>query len=418
MNTIFRSVLFIELFRQALDSLIDNRLRAVLSIIGVAIGVMSVIVVNSVSESGRAMIFSELETFGLRSVWVYRDYDDHPTNSSSSRFSGIDNDDLIVIENGCCPAIELISPRIFNPRVPLRASVGGVTARSKIEGVGEDFSIINNDRLTSGRNIKKEDILKRRSVAVIGPTLKSELFGDKREAVGRSIRINGIKFVVIGILKGKSRDFLASIGSAGGADANSRILLPYTTYQKLFAASHIDLLQLRVPTMEQAELAKSQVLSVLSRRHSEKYKYKSESMAEHVDTANRILKSITVVGIVAASVSLVVGALGIANIMSTSVLERTREIGLRMALGARRQDVLIQFLLEAIIIGALGGLIGLMFGGLFVLLITSVAGFSLYLSPLALVFALVISVGVGLLSGYFPALRAAKMQPVEALRSE
>jgi putative ABC transport system permease protein len=178
------------------------------------------------------------------------------------------------------------------------------------------------------------------------------------------------------------------------------------------------LLQAEATSIADADAAVSQIKRILERRHGDRFSYKSETLAQYIHTTDNILKWVTFIGVVAASVSLFVGGMGIMNIMSTSVLERTREIGIRKALGAGRREILIQFLLEAILISAMGGVLGLILGVAAGYALALYAGIPLEPSwPMVLV-ALFVSVGVGLVSGYYPALRAAKLKPVEALRFE
>ena len=272
--------------------------------------------------------------------------------------------------------------------------------------------------LQKGRALREEDIAKNRPVAIIGPDVHQDLFKSDVEPVGQSIRIGDRSVIVIGLLVEKNRDFLASIGSAGGNDENSRILLPYTYFQEIFGKNEINVLQAETSGLADADAAVYQIKDLLKHRHGERFSYKSQTMAQYIKTAEKILQGVTVIGIIAASVSLFVGGMGIMNIMTTSVVERTREIGIRKALGASRSDILAQFICEAIMISLLGGILGLLLG--------TIAGYGLAMAtkiPLTpswpmIIVALAVSIVVGLISGYYPAFRAANLQPVEALRYE
>jgi ABC-type antimicrobial peptide transport system permease subunit len=290
-------------------------------------------------------------------------------------------------------------------------------SNANVDGVGIDFLEINNDTLTHSQPFRSKEITGPRAVAIIGPTTASDLFGS-RNPIGKEIRIGVRKYTVIGLLKSKSRDFLASIGSIGGEDANNRILLPYPSVQKINGNKDIGFFQAEAVTQGDAEKAAQQLIAQLKHRNGKNFNYKPETMASYLDTTDRIRGGVGIVGIVAASISLLVGGMGIMNIMSTSVLERTREIGLRKALGARRHDILWQFLLEAAIISCIGGIIGLALGGGVSIILAQITHFPLTPSPLAIIVALLVSVVVGILSGYLPARRAASLHPVEALRYE
>lgn len=413
--------LLTDVLQQALAALRDNRLRTMLSILGIAVGIAAVMAVGSVAKGGHYLIFSELETFGLKSVWVYKNDEEKDPRRAVRKGTGIDNDDYFAVLSGCCPAVLRVTPLVYGEfansgRLVVRS--GNRYSNGRIEGVGADFTYINNDSLTKGRAFRTEDESRRRRVAIIGTRVQEDLFGLHQNSIGKEIRIGSEPYTVIGLLTPKSRDFLASIGSSGGQDANNRVLIPYSTYQQILGKKEIFVLQAEAVSLQSADAAAQQIKALLERRHRGQYSYKSETMAKYIGTAGNILKAVTLIGIIAASVSLLVGGLGIMNIMSTSVLERTREIGLRKALGARKNDILIQFLLEATLISSLGGSLGLILGAVTGHTLAWATGFPLSPSWGTVLVALAVSIGVGMLSGYYPAHRAAQLKPVEALRYE
>lgn len=409
------------LIGEALASLRDNRLRTGLSILGIAIGIAAVMAVGTVSKGGRHLIFSELETFGLRSVWVWRDFEEKDPRRAVREGTGIDESDYQAIRDGCCPAVVKVSPMLGRfkgkgGRILIR--FGSRYSNARIEGVGHQYTAINNDAIVAGRPLREEDDSKRRSVVLIGNQVQADLFG-AQSAVGKEIRIASDKFVVVGVLKHKSRGFLASIGSSGGIDANNVILMPYTRFQRLAGArDEIEILQAEAASIDDADAAVAQISELLQRRHAQRYRYKGETMSKYIATASNITDGVTVIGVIAASISLLVGGMAIMNIMSTSVLERTREIGLRKALGARRGDIQFQFLVEAVLISGIGGLLGLIIGTIASYVLAWSTGFPLAPSLAMIALAVLVSVSVGLISGYYPARRAADLKPVEALRYE
>ena len=295
---------------------------------------------------------------------------------------------------------------------------GNRYSNARITGVGADIHIIHNDVIALGRPLREKDELRRRSVVILGPTAHTDLFESEQNPVGKEIYIGENKYTVVGVLKPKSRDFLASIGSVGGMDANNQILIPFTVLQRQLGHKEISVFHGEAIGLEHADAAVSQIIRMLQRSHRSRYSYKGDTAAQYVATANRILGAVSLIGVAAASISLFVGGLAIMNIMSTSVLERTREIGLRKALGARRRDILFQFLMEATMISAIGGLLGLSLGALASVGLALWTGFPMMPSWFMVGIALAVSIGIGLLSGYYPARRAAAMQPVEALRYE
>lgn len=408
-----------DILQQSLWALKDNRLRTTLSILGIAIGVMAVIAIGAVSRGGRHLIFSELETFGLKSIWVFRPLEEKDPHRAVRKGTGIENADFNAIRAGCCPAIQRVSAHVFAgsiERVLIRGEAG--YSNANVEGVSHESLAINNDHIALGRAFREQDELRRRRVVILGPKANQDLFGGQQSPIGKEIRVGADKFVVIGVLQAKDRGFLASIGSAGGRDANNRILMPYTVRQQQLGTKEINFLQAETTGLEHTDAAVAQVTGILRRHHNDRFSYKTETMAQYIESANRILQGVSLIGAVAASFSLLVGGMGIMNIMSTAVLERTREIGLRKAIGARRRDILFQFLMESVAISTFGGLLGLTLGLLIGAAVTVITGFPLMPSWSMVVVALVVSVGVGVLSGYYPAARAAAMHPVAALRYE
>lgn len=405
----------IDYFGEALRALKDNRTRTLLSILGIMIGIAAVIAVSTISKGGNHLIFRELETFGLKSVWVYRHYNEKDPNRRTRRGSGIENKDLLLLQS-CCEGIDAFSP-VVRPDDTLIIQTHNRYSNATIKGVNAVFSEIANDKLSHGRFLQSGDISLRRAAAVIGPTVAKDIFGSSNP-VGNKFRIGLKKYTVVGVLKEKSRDFLSSIGSAGGQDANNRILIPYTTLQKHNGDKKINFLRIRVLSLAVAETAARQVASTLKRAHKKQFDYTHETMAKYITTTNRILNGVEMIGIVAASISLLVGGMGIMNIMGTSVLERTKEIGLRKAMGAREKDILWQFLIEAIFIALIGGTAGLILGGALSVVLAHLTGFPLTPSINIILLAIIVSIITGILSGYLPARRAAKLHPVDALRHE
>jgi putative ABC transport system permease protein len=412
----------LDMLSESLVSLRDHRLRSALSVLGIAIGIAAVIVIGTVSKGGREAIFSELQTFGLKSIWVFRDFKVTDPRRAELPGTGIDNEDLdSVVAGGCCRAIELLTPIIYGNRTAagrLLARVEDRYSRGQFEGVNQHYLAINNDSIVMGRALNAQDVARKQAVAVIGDEVRDELFGAQANPIGREMRIAERKFEVIGVLAHKDRSFLASIGAGGGQDVNRRVLMPYGKLQQMLARKDVDLLQGQAASQGEAQDMAAQLVAHLKRRHRGDYEYRSETMAQYITTAERILDGVSMIGIVAAAVSLVVAGLGVLSIMSTSVLERTREIGLRKALGGSEREILFQFLVEAAMISTIGGLIGLVLGYVASLTIAALTGFPLIPSAPVIVTALGVSVLVGLLSGYYPAYRASNLRPVEALRYE
>ena len=415
--------LFFEMVQEATLSMRDYKLRSVLSVTGIAIGIAAVILIGTISKGGRHFIFDELQTFGLRSVWIFRDQSISDPRRALREGTGIEADDVDAIVAGmCCSGLARVTPVIHGSRDSsgerLLAHHGDRYSSPKLEGVGTSYLAINNDRLTVGRGFKEQDIARREPVVIIGSKVATDLFGGSSGIVGREIALGEHSFKVIGILEAKDRTFLSSIGSGGGQDVNARVLMPWTVAQRLLGRTDIDVLQGESADGTDSQRVAGQVAQLLHRRHRGDFEYKTESMANYVQTADRILAGVSLIGLVAAAVSLLVAGLGIMNIMSTSVLERTREIGIRKAIGGSELAILLQFLIEAALISTVGGIVGLVLGAVASVAIAALTKFPLALSAPSIFVAFLVSVAVGLASGILPAYRASRLHPVQALRYE
>lgn len=404
---------------QALLSLSDHRLRAFLSVLGIAIGIAAVILIGVVSQGGKQMVFSELETFGLKSTWLFRDRRITDPRRAMREGSGINNEDMAAIaQSQCCPGLRHISPVVSGGKnIPPFVRANGLYAQARVEGVGNEYLAVNNDDLVLGRPFSIQDVERGRHYAIIGEQIRKELFPNVADPLGQELRIGDMRLTVTGVLRNKERSFLSSIGSGDGNGVNTRVLVPYKRLQALTGHNEINVIQAELASGAN-QSAIDQLAAFLRHRHKGAFEYRTESMEQYVKTAQNILNGVSTIGVVAASVSLFVAGLGILNIMSTSVLERTREIGLRKAVGGSSRDILLQFLFEASLISLLGGSIGLVLGGLGSLLIASLAHFPLLPSVPLIAASLLVALLVGIVSGIYPAYRAAQLRPVEALRYE
>ena len=401
---------------QALSALRENTLRTLLSMLGIAVGVAAVLVVGTVSQEVKQQVFAELESFGLETLWIYRRRDDAQRYQNTRQGSGIDNEDLKALRN-CCPSVRRVTPVVYSAAYTADMRAGNNYLSVNLEGVGLNYRLINHDTVVTGRWLREDDIRQRKAVALIGQKVRIALFGPRVNPVGRTIRWGDTRLTVIGVLADKQRDLLTQIG-ANTYDAGKRVLIPYTLYQQRLGSKDIHTLQAQAMSTAVTRQAQVEILQLLSRRHGGRFNYVADSMEGWVKTAEEILRNISLAGLLAASISLLVGGIGIMNIMSTSVIERTREIGIRKALGARRRDILLQFLVESMVVSLFGGVLGLLLGSLAVVGFGALSGYAAGISwPMALM-ALLVSLIVGVVSGYYPAYRAATMKPVEALRHE
>jgi len=408
-----------DVFIQAFYSLKDNKLRTILSILGIAIGIAAVMTVGSVTQNARKYIFAELQTYGLKTIWIYRNWDNK--NASENKVvrqgSGIDNEDFKIIQEGCCSAVTRVSPVVYSAKYIVKVHNGSDFYDSPVEGVGLEYLGINNDHILAGRNFSKNEMEYRKEVAIIGMKTAQALFGKNGRYLNNSFRLYNKKFTVIGLLENKTREILKQLG-ADNYDINGRVLIPYTVYQSILGSKDIHTMQAEAVSMDRTHEAMKQLDELFHRTHADRYDYTKESMDGWIDRAKELLRNISLVGLLFASISLLVGGMGIMNIMSTSVIERTREIGVRKAIGAQNKDIMFQFLMEAMYVSTLGGIIGLLLGLVAVYVTSIVTGYALDPSWSMAIVALLVSMLVGIASGFYPAFRAAKMRPVDALRYE
>lgn len=402
---------------QALASAMRNKARTFASIVGVAIGICAVMAVSAISKGGYYHILGELKTFGLNSIWVHRDFSKFDPGKGDPAGTGIENSDYLAINEHCCPSISRISPVVHPPR-DSTIRFGQTYLKPSLQGVGVDYLGVSNDHIAQGRGFIEHDIISAKQIAIIGPQIKQELLSAGVEPIGAHIRVGEYRYTIVGVVEEKSRSFLESIGSVSKTGVNNRILVPYTALQKQFSIYEINMLHVESKQLELAQKAADEITAFLGARHSYKYPYVSRTMQKYIHTTDNIVGTVSIIGIVGAAMSLIVSIMGIINVMITSVLERTREIGLRQAVGARKKDILVQFIFEAMLMSFIGGVLGLFFGLIISVILSKITGLPLVPSSSVIALAIAVSIGLGVLAGLYPALRASKIPPVEALRYE
>lgn len=406
------------LFIEAFESLEDNRFRTILSLLGVAIGIASIIVVSSIATSGKDMVFRELETFGLRSFWIYRTTATDEALEKNISGTGINTADYKELLRQNLPSIANLSPVIELNTGHVMATKSARSIKIRLQGVSQNFNQINGDKVSLGRFLSARDVEYRLDVAVIGPGVVEKLFPKGEPVLGQKISIGDNWFQIIGVLERKSRDLISSLG-AGGEETSARIIIPYTTRQKLIADNDfVSYIQGQSSELNRTNEAINAVIRVLNLRHRNAFHYKGESMSTYVTTANNILGGVSLIGIAAAAISLLVGGLAIMNIMTTSVIERTREIGLRRAIGASQIAIRTQFIMESVLISSIGGVMGILLGLGIIRMAPIYSSVLIDINYYGVLLAMLSTFFVGIVSGYYPALTASKLEPVEALRHD
>ncbi len=405
--------------RIALHALGRNKLRSALTALGIIIGVGSLIALISVGHGAQAEVEKQVASLGKNVIQIKPgSITKNAVSLGMDGASGLTVDDAEAIKREI-PGVVAVSPEV---KIKAQVVVGNRNWRTSVYGNSTDYFIIRQWKTVKGELFTEQDDRGGAKVAVIGSEVVKELFGDE-DPVGETIRIQNVPFMVIGVLKSKG-------ASAGGDDQDDNIVVPYNTAVRHLIGKKTGLRKIYVQAADAAALPRvekkvSELLLQLHRVAMEAIEdakpddfFKVTSQLEIAESATATSRTMTVLLGLIASVSLVVGGIGIMNIMLVSVTERTREIGIRLAIGAHRRDILRQFLIEAVALSALGGLIGILAGASTAKLLTLLAQWPTRVSPDAVLIAFLFSAAVGIFFGFWPARKASLLDPIEALRYE
>jgi putative ABC transport system permease protein len=412
-----------RVIRETFTSLSANKLRTGLTVLGIVIGVAAVIAMLSVGQGAQNSITSQINSIGTNIVYV--------SAGARARFGGgnfnsVRNvrqltlaDAQALTDPFQAPSVKAVAPVIQGGNIS--ASANGQTTTTTVYGVTTSYFSIRNEQVSEGAFFNDQQVNTHARVAVIGPDLATTLFGQTTNLTGQTLRINGQTFTIIGVLQSKG-------GSSLGSSDNQAIV-PLTTARDRVVrrtGTTVDGIYIQATSAQAVSEANTQVSNIMRLRHHVavgKEDFSVLSQQDLLTTATSITGILTTFLGGIAAISLLVGGIGIMNIMLVSVVERTREIGLRKALGARNRDIMTQFLAESSFLSLLGGLIGILLGWLISLIIGQIASASgNSLNPAvslnAVLLATIFSIAVGLFFGIYPARRAARLEPVEALRYE
>ena len=399
-------------FRIALRALARNKLRAFLTMLGIIIGVGAVIAMVAIGEGAKATIRAQIASLGTNVLVILPG----SANQGGVRYGSgavrtlVDADAKAIARE--LPAIAFTSPLV---RRQEQVIAGNLNWATLVQGVAPEVQQIRDWDLADGRFLHEGDVDSAAKVAVIGETVARQLFGNDTptDAV---IRIRNIPFRIVGVLSRKGQ-------SSQGADQDDTVMIPYTTMQKrLMRITWVQTILVKAVSAERVEEAEEQITTLLRQRHrigperDDDFNVRNLSdIAEAASTTARVMGIL--LGSVA-SISLLVGGIGIMNIMLVSVTERTREIGIRMAVGARSRDIMLQFLVEAVVMAATGGLIGILLGIGSSELLKKWAQWPTLIDPGIVAIAFLFSGAVGVFFGFYPAQKAANLDPIDALRYE
>ncbi len=405
----FKEVL--EHFRQALSSLISNKIRAMLSMLGILIGVGAVIAMLALGTGARQSVEAQLASLGSN-LLILRPGAGRSGGVSlgTGTVSRLTLDDANEAKNSI-PGIKRVAPSVSGRG---QAVYQDKNWNTQIMGVTSDYPFMRAAEPTAGRFFQEEEDQKRARIAVIGKTVVRQLFGES-DPLGEYIKINKVIFQVIGVLPEK--------GANGFRDQDDVIVIPLNTaMRRLLGKDYVDSIDIEVENPEEISSVQAEILSLVNRRHrvapSQQGSFDVRNMADIQAALSETSKTLSWLLASIATISLVVGGIGIMNIMLVSVTERTREIGLRKAIGAKRRDILAQFLIEAMVVSVTGGLIGITLGWTVTFLMSKLAGWAAYVSLSSVVLSFLFSGTVGIVFGLWPAKKASLLNPIEALRHE
>ncbi len=402
--------------RVAVQALTVHKLRSILTMLGVVIGVGAVIALVAVGQGAQAQVMSQFQSLGSNLLTV--------TSAPNFGFarSGLrqnvrrlTNTDVEALR-GLATAVSLVAPD-YNANAT--AVYGGKTTSTNVSGLTSEYARVRNWTVSQGRFITAEDDETLAPVVVVGQKVVQDLFGSvQSNPVGETVRINRQSYQVVGVLQAK--------GESGATNQDNVIFMPLRTAQlKLGGAGTKDVrsISLQVKSAEEMDLAQAQVTAILRTLHGlqagAQNDFQIQNQADIVSSVQQTTGTFTTLLGSIAAISLLVGGIGIMNIMLVSVTERTREVGLRKAVGAKYRDILVQFLVEAVALSVLGGIIGVILGIIGARLLTPLLGGTRALvTPQSVGLALAVSLGIGIFFGLYPANRAAKLNPIDALRYE
>jgi putative ABC transport system permease protein len=403
-----------ETLRVALRALRRNAVRSALTMLGVIIGVASVIAMIALGSGARASIDEQIQSQGTNIIFVNAGSfgrGQGAVRGGAGSISTLTVEDARAIEQQV-PAVERMSPGV---RGRSQVIAGNQNWNTQVQGEDEDFVVIRNWPVASGANFTSRDVLVADKVCLLGATVAQTLY-QEQDPVGQIIRIRNLPFRVVGVLAAKGQGQF-------GQDQDDLIVAPYTTVQKkLLGVQFLQSITLSAVSSEAVEPTAVEVTRLMRERHRssgpEEDDFTVRTVEEMAATRVETARTMTMLLMSVASVSLLVGGIGIMNIMLVSVTERTREIGLRLAVGARARDILRQFLAEAVCLSVAGGAVGVLLGTLASHTLTQALGWPSLVTPSALAIASAFSAAVGVFFGYYPARRAARLDPIEALRYE
>jgi putative ABC transport system permease protein len=388
----------LESVRVAWLGITGNKLRTFLTMLGVIIGVSAVIALVSVGQGAQAQATSQIQALGSNLITV------------TARGNGyrIEEKDLPQLKEKV-PGILYAMPEVMQQQATVKANNDSYTVN--VEGTTADYPAVRERGVTAGAFFTETDVETRRTVAVIGSTTVTNIFGQGVNPVGRQFRLLGQTFTVVGVAEPKGTGF-------GGQDQDDLILVPYSTLSRLIGFNRIQSLILKTANADDSAVVTQQVTDFYTEKFRNADAARVQSQDQLLSTVGNVTQIFTLLLGSIAGISLAVGGIGIMNIMLVSVSERTREIGIRKAIGAKKRHILLQFLIEALILSVTGGLVGILLGSLGAAGLSKAVGFATKVTSGSVMLSFGFSMAVGVIFGFYPALRASNLDPIVALRRD
>lgn len=391
----------LQSFKLAIKSIWSNKMRSFLTMLGIIIGVASVIILVSIVNGYMSSVVESFSSMGVNRISV------RLTNLSSR---SVDVDEMYSFYDEHKDLFAQMSPSV---------SVSAVVKKGEdsldytsVGGYSEEYLDIMGYELESGRNISYADIVARNKVCVVGYYVASELFGGPQEALNQTVKVNGYAFTIVGVAERQDEDELEE----GGTD--DFLWMPYSIATKLSRSADITSYTFATITTDNTDTCKTEIENYLYEVYKDEDLYDVTANSELLDSLNEQIAMMSGMLGGIAGISLLVAGVGVMNIMLVSVTERTREIGIRKSLGAKRGTIMQQFVIEAAVTSSIGGIIGIILGAIVTQVAGNLIGITATPTPVAVIISFSVSVGIGLIFGYMPANRAAKLNPIDALRSD